>query len=127
MTESEEIREERARKLLEERVRRDTIVDGRLDGHDRKFDAINGQLMRGATATETVADRLGRVETAVAGLVAELKTGRTVDAALRVNDEMIAKKAEAVTKKTMGRREFWLSIAVVGLSALSILSQLGVL
>ena len=70
-------------KLLEQRVRRETIVDGRLDGHDRRLSSINGQIERGAKATELVAERLQTLTNSVVDLRSEVHAKAEVDLAVR--------------------------------------------
>src|SRR6202008_3053751 len=96
----------------EDRVRRQTIVDGRLDGHDRRLAAINGQLERGARATELLANRITQLDGSIDALASDLKTKAAVADALRA-------RADLAIKQQVTKREFWLGVAVVIVAILS--------
>lgn len=120
MPESEEQRVERALKLAEARVKRDTTVDSRLDGHDRRLALINGQLERGAKATELLAERILRLDGAIDELRGDLKTKGAVDEALR-------KQADRTLKQQVTRREFWVGVAIVVVAIFSVAVNSGLI
>lgn len=99
-------REEKAIQLAEARGRRQQVVDGRLDGHDRRFEALNGSIDRAARAQEAMGERLGGVERRVDEVLAKMKTAEEVSSAL-------AKSAQDAVTKQLSRREFWLGVLAI--------------
>lgn len=94
-----EQREAKAILLAESRGRRQQEVDGRLDGHDQRFDRINGSIERSARAQEATNRELSAVKKGLADVVTKLEMGEAVSAAL--------------AKAAVSRREFWLGVAAV--------------
>jgi hypothetical protein len=92
-------REQKAISLAEARGRRQQVVDGRLDEHDRRFARINGSIERSARAQETTNRELGEVKKGLEDVVSKLEVGEAVSAAL--------------AKAAVSRREFWLGVATV--------------
>lgn len=97
--ETEQNREKRAIELAEARGRRQQVVDGRLDEHDRRFERINGSIDRAARAQEATETRLAGVERKVDQVIAKLRTSEEVSSAL--------------AKAAVSRREFWMGVAAV--------------
>lgn len=93
-------REDKALKLAYERGRREAVVDGRLEGHDRHLKVINGSIDRGAKATE-------RVETKVDALAAQIATEGAVGKAL-------ARQATEAIRGSVSRREARIAAGVLG-------------
>ncbi|HSZ70260.1 MAG TPA: hypothetical protein VK756_07850 [Solirubrobacteraceae bacterium] len=97
--ETEQQREAKALQLAEARGRRQQVVDGRLDEHDRRFERINGSIDRSADAQEKTETRLAGLERKVDQVIAKMKTADEVSGAL--------------AKAAVSRREFWLGVAAV--------------
>lgn len=97
--ETEQSPEAKAIQLAEQRGRRQQVVDGRLDEHDRRFERINGSIDRAALAQEATETRLAGVERKVDEVIAKLKTSEEVSGAL--------------AKAAVSRREFWMGVAAV--------------
>ena len=93
-------REDKALKLAYERGRREAVVDGRLEGHDRHLKVINGSIDRGAKATE-------RVETKVDALAAQIATEGAVGKAL-------AGQATEALRGSVSRRDARIAAGVLG-------------
>jgi hypothetical protein len=102
----ESTQQREALRLAEDRGRRQQVVDGRLDEHDRRLKAINGSIDRAAAAQEAMGQRLGGVERRVEEVLAKMKTAEEVSAAL-------AKSAQDAVTKQLSRREFWLGVAAI--------------
>lgn len=111
MPETEQQRDAKAIQLAEQRGRRQQEVDGRLEEHDRRFERINGSIDRSARAQEAVEQRMGGVERKVDQVIAKLKTGEEVSAAL--------------SKAAVSRREFWMGVAAVVAVLLGAILQTG--
>lgn len=91
MDESNEQREMRARDLAIEEGRRRERVDGQLNSHELRLNAINGSIERGATAT-------ANLKTSVDELRDEIHTKNAVDTALHAaiataNEKQISTRA----------------------------------
>lgn len=105
---------------IEKRARRETIVDSRLDGHDRRLAEINGQLVRGARATELVAERLQTLTSSVVDLRTEIHTKDAVTEALR-------ERTEAGLRSQVSKREFWIGVMIVVCAIISIAVNSGLI
>lgn len=99
MPETEQTRDEKALRLAEERGRRQQEVDGRLDDHERRLNAINGSIERSARAQEVLGERVDEV-------LSKMKTAEEVSSAL-------AKSAQDAVTKQLSRREFWLGVLAI--------------
>jgi hypothetical protein len=99
MPETDQQRAAKDIQQAEARGRRQQVVDGRLDEHDRRLNAINGSIERSAKAQEGIRGELGGVKTALAEVVAKLETSEAV--------------SNALAKAAVSRREFWLGVAAV--------------
>lgn len=97
--ETPEERERKAIQLAEQRGRRQQVVDGRLDEHDKRFARINGSIDRAALAQEQTEKRLAGVEQKVDQVISKIQTAEEVSSAL--------------AKAAVSRREFWLGVATV--------------
>jgi hypothetical protein len=97
--ETVEERERKAIQLAEQRGRRQQIVDGRLDEHDKRFARINGSIDRAAQAQEQTEKRLAGVEKKVDQVISKMQTAEEVSSAL--------------AKAAVSRREFWLGVGTV--------------
>src|SRR6202140_1643356 len=97
-------REAKAIQLAEERGRRQQIVDGRLDEHDRRLAAINGSIDRAARAQEEMGRRLD-------GALAKMQAAEDISTAL-------AKSARDAVTKQLSRREFWLGVLAIAAALL---------
>ncbi len=104
--ESPQQREAKAVQLAEARGRRQQVVDGRLDDHDRRLDAINGSIERSARAQEHLGEKVAGVENGLKEVLAKMKTAEAVSSAL-------AKSAQDAVSKQLSRREFWLGVAAI--------------
>ena len=104
--ESDQARDQKAIQLAEQRGRRQQVVDGRLDEHDRRLNAINGSVERSAKAQEVLGQRVAGVERRIDEVLAKMKTAEEVSAAL-------AKSAQDAVTKQISRREFWLGVAAI--------------
>lgn len=104
-------REAKALQLAEARGRRQQVVDGRLDEHDRRFARINGSIDRAARAQEAMETRLAGVERKVDQVIAKMRTAEEVSGAL--------------AKAAVSRREFWLGVAAVVAVLLGAVLQTG--
>jgi chromosome segregation ATPase len=109
--ETERDRDEKAIRLAEARGRREQIVDGRLDEHDRRLKAINGSIERSARAQEQLGERVGGVERRIDEVLSKMKTAEKVSAAL-------AQSAQDAVTKQLSRREFWLGVAAIAAALL---------
>ena len=97
MTETDLEIEDRARKILEDRVRRETIVDGRLEDLEQHQSMLNGQIARGAKATELVAERVHQVDEKIGTLRTDLRVDRALqDQELKVSLEKQAYRQRVI-------------------------------
>lgn len=108
-TETAQEREEKAIELAEARGRRQQEVDGRLDGHDKRFALINGSIERGAIAQEKLVGELAAVKKGLADVASKQETAAAV--------------SKALAKAAVSRREFWLGVAAVVVVLLAALLQ----
>jgi hypothetical protein len=109
--ETEGERDEKAIRLAEDRGRRRQIVDGRLDDHDRRLNAINGSIERSAEAQEQLGVKVAGVERRVDEVLSKMRTAEQVSSAL-------AKSAQDAVTKQLSRREFWLGVAAIAAALL---------
>jgi len=104
--ETDQGREAKAIQLAEQRGRREQVVDGRIDEHDRRLNAINGSIERSAKAQEVLGTRVAGVERRIDEVLAKMKTAEEVSQAL-------AQSATDAVSKQLSRREFWLGVAAI--------------
>jgi hypothetical protein len=98
----EETAQDRERKEIQQaeaRGRRQQVVDGRLDEHDKRFERINGSIDRAALAQEQTEKRFAGVERKIDQVISKMQTAEDVSSAL--------------AKAAVSRREFWLGVATV--------------
>jgi sugar-specific transcriptional regulator TrmB len=106
LDETPQQRESKAVQLAEARGRRQQEVDGRLDGHDERFDRLNGSIDRAARAQEHLGEKVAAVENGLKEVLAKMKTAEAVSSVL-------AKSAQDAVSKQLSRREFWLGVAAI--------------
>lgn len=99
MPETDLQREDKALTLAYETGRREAVVDARLEGLERHARALNGQIERGARATERVGEK-------VDALAQQVKEEGAVSRAL-------AKHAAAAISAGVSRKEALIGMAVV--------------
>lgn len=92
MPDSDEQREDKALALAEERGRRQQLVDGRLNSHEERLNAINGSIRRSAEAQEATNRELQKLDSSI---------------------KLTTAVSEALGKAAVSRREFWLGVAAV--------------
>jgi chromosome segregation ATPase len=105
-TETDEGREAKAIQLAEQRGRRQQIVDGRLEDHERRLNAINGSIERSVAAQERLGQKVAGIGRRVDEVLAKMKTSEEISAAL-------AKSAQDAVTKQLSRRDFWLGVAAI--------------
>jgi hypothetical protein len=93
----------------EERGRRQQIVDGRLNDHDRRLNAINGSIERGAKATEAIQRDVGSI-------MGKLRTSEEVAKAL-------ARATERAAASQVSRRDWWIGVALVMVALFGVFVQ----
>lgn len=111
MPETDQQRESKEIQQAEARGRRQQVVDGRLDEHDKRFARINGSIDRAAQAQEATEARLGELERKVDQVIAKIQTAEQV--------------SKALAKAAVSRREFWLGVAAVVAVLLAAVLQSG--
>lgn len=106
MAETEQRREERATELAYAKGRKDAQVDARLDGHEKRLNAINGSIDRHAHEAAQLRKTIEQVDGKVDGIVA------TLDKNAAVEEERVAQIKDA-NEKQISTRTFWLGVATI--------------
>lgn len=81
-------------------------IDGRLNSHEKRLNAINGSIDRAATQTTEMRESIDKVHQAIGELVAAQATRDAVELAR-------AKQLKDANEKQISGRQFWIGVAMI--------------
>jgi sugar-specific transcriptional regulator TrmB len=114
MPENDQQRADRAVTLARAQGRREAEVDGRLDAHEKRLNAINGSIDRAAKRSEETTHGLSQLSEKVDALIAQQHTREAVADALR-------QEVKRANEKQIGKIGFYISTAAVVVTLLGVI------
>jgi hypothetical protein len=83
LSESEQLREDRAKNLAYEAGRREAEVDAKLESHEARLNAINGNIRRAGDKSDTQTQAINKLRDDIREMRSEQVTQATVADALK--------------------------------------------
>jgi chromosome segregation ATPase len=119
-------RDRRAREIAFEEGRHRERIEGRLNSHEQRLNAINGSIDRAAEATEALEETVRALHAQIEMLVNEQRTRDELEkfraAERKLADEKRTEQVRLANQQQISRRDFMLGVAILTVMILGLIA-----